>query len=182
LKTSKSLFLLLAVVVIIILVPDIREFFKNQLTMKPALEALESEIFLKDEDYNIELKGVNTYDINLSELKGGNIFLNFWGTWCQPCIEEWPTIQDLYDDKKDNMNFVLVAMQDKYDSITEFLKQNNYSVPVYIATSPLPEKFLVRIFPTTFIIDKNGQILKREDGSEDWNSDKNREYIDFVTK
>jgi len=150
--------------------------------MKPALEALENEVFLSENDYNIELKGINTYDINFSELKGGNIFLNFWGTWCKPCIEEWPTIQDLYDDKKNELNFVLIAMQDKEDSIVEFLNKNKYYAPVYIAKSPLPEKFLVRIFPTTFIIDKNGQILKKEDGSEDWNSDKNREYIDFVTK
>jgi len=182
LKTSRSLLLIIAVVLVVVLVPDIREFFKSQLTMKPALEMLEKEVFLKDDDYNIELKGVNTHDINFSELKGGNIFLNFWGTWCPPCIDEWPTIQDLYDDKKNELSFVLIAMQDKENVVVEFLKHNNYSVPVYIATSPLPEKFLVRIFPTTFIIDKNGQILKKEDGSEDWNSDKNREYIDFITR
>lgn len=60
------------------------------------------------------------------------------------------------------MDFVLIAMQDKEEDVAKFLKEGNYTVPVYIATSPLPDKFLVKIFPSTFILDKTGRILKKK--------------------
>ncbi len=62
---------------------------------------------------NLQLKGVNVPDANLADFKDKVCFLKFLGTWCPPCRAEFPSIQKLYDSKKDKVQFVLIAMQDQ---------------------------------------------------------------------
>ena len=145
--------------------------------------AIESAVTLKDEDYDVQLKGINVPSTNLKNLKGNKlVFLNFWGTWCAPCREEWPTIQDLYEARKDKIDFVLIAMQDKEEDVVKFMKEKGYTAPVYIAQSPVSKNILPKSFPTTFLLDKNGRILLKEDASKDWNSKSVNDFIDNVTQ
>ena len=73
-------------------------------------------------------------------------------------------------------------MQDQEEDVKKFLKDNNYTAPVYIAESPLDPKILPTVFPTTFLIGKDGRILKKEDSSMDWSKESTLEFIDNVTK
>ena len=73
-------------------------------------------------------------------------------------------------------------MQDKEEDVVKFLKDNNYTVPVYIAQSPVTANVLPKVFPTTFLLDKNGRILLKEDASKDWNSKSVHEFIDNIVK
>ena len=145
--------------------------------------AIESAVTLQDSDYDVQLKGINVPSTNLKNLKGNKlVFLNFWGTWCAPCREEWPTIQDLYEARKDKIDFVLIAMQDKEEDVIKFIKEKGYTAPVYIAQSPVSKNILPKAFPTTFLLDKNGRILLKEDASKDWNSKSVNDFIDNVTQ
>ena len=147
------------------------------------IAAIENAVTLQDADLDIELKGINAPNTNLKTLKGNKlIFLNFWGTWCPPCREEWPTIQKLYDSKKDKIDFVLIAMQDEEEKVRKFMADNKYTAPVYIAQTPISNNVLPKVFPTTFLLDKNGRILLKEDASKDWNSKSTHEFIDNFTK
>lgn len=160
----------------IFFIPSVRDFVSNQFF---PVATIEKAISLEDSDYNVQLKGINVPDANLKDFKGKKVvFLNFWGTWCEPCRREWPTIQALYEAKKDKMDFVLIAMQDKEDNVRAFLKENTYSVPVYLAESPISNNILPKSFPTTFILDKNGHILQKEDATKDWNSKSVHEFLE----
>jgi hypothetical protein len=78
------------------------------------------------------------------------------------------------------MDFVLIAMQDEEQNIREFLKENHYTAPVYIAQSPISESLLPKVFPTTFIINKKGEILYKEEASKDWYSPDTLKFLNSV--
>ncbi len=108
----------------------------------------------------------------LSNYKGKVVFLNFWATWCPPCKEEMPTIEELYKEFGENKNDVIILGitnpvteenpngQDKnIDEIKYFLQENNYSFPtVFDKTGIYFDNFKIRAFPTTYIIGKDGEI------------------------
>lgn len=172
--------IVIAFIAVLFLFPEVKLKLKDLFF---PVAAIENAVTLQDSDMDIELKGINAPNTNLKNLKGDKlIFLNFWGTWCPPCREEWPTIQKLYDAKKGKIDFVLIAMQDEEEKVVKFMKDNNYSVPVYIAQSPISNTVLPKVFPTTFLLDKNGRILLKEDASKDWNSKSVHQFIDTFTK
>ncbi|PZU83112.1 MAG: TlpA family protein disulfide reductase [Chryseobacterium sp.] len=174
--------IIIAAVSAFALIKPLRDFVSEQIAMSPTVAKINDETTLSDEVLNIDLKGINTSSTNLKNLRGKVLFLNFWGTWCPPCRTEWPTIEKLYQLKKDKMEFALIAMQDQEEDVKKFLKENNYTAPVYIAESPLDPKVLPVAFPTTYLIGKDGRILKKEDSSMDWSKDSVLEFIDNVTK
>ena len=180
LKKNALYLIVIAMVAVVFLFPSVQTKLKELFL---PVAAIESAVTLKDEDYDVQLKGINVPSTNLKNLKGNKlVFLNFWGTWCAPCREEWPTIQNLYEARKDKIDFVLIAMQDKEEDVIKFMKEKGYTAPVYIAQSPVSKNILPKSFPTTFLLDKNGRILLKEDASKDWNSKSVNDFIDNVTQ
>lgn len=182
LKKNLVYAILLLVVLAFALIKPLREFVSSQFAMSATVDKVVAESSFSDEDFDIDLKGINTPNAKLSDFKGQIVFLNFWGTWCAPCRTEWPSIEALYQSKNSKMAFVLIAMQDKEDDVKRFVTENHYTAPVYIAESPLTPKMLPNVFPTTYIVGRNLQILKKEDSTLDWNSDSSQAFVDSVTK
>jgi thiol-disulfide isomerase/thioredoxin len=162
---------ILNIVFIIIIIAVVFSPFRNFLEKIQSTSA-ESQFStikkLSPEQYNIELKGMNTKDINFTDLKGKKIFLNFWGTWCPICVKEMPDIQELYNKKRNEYHFVLIYMKDKRQEVEEYLQKNQYTFPVYEAVSPIEISLLPRSFPTTVLIDEQGNIKEKIEGARDW--------------
>lgn len=179
-KKNLLYLLVTALLLTVLFVPGIRAYLSK--TFLP-VATIDKAVTLADSDYDIQLKGINTTDANLKDFKGKKLlFLNFWGTWCAPCRKEWPSVEKLYSLRKDKVDFVLIAMQDKEEDVRKFLAENHYTGPVYIAQSPISDNLLPKAFPTTFLLDKNGRILQKEDATKDWSSESVLQFIDHVAK
>ena len=171
--------LILILLAVVAFVPGVKDYLKK--TFLP-VATVEQAVTVEESDLDVKLKGINTADTNLKEFRGKKlVFLNFWGTWCAPCRTEWPSIEKLYKAKNKQMDFVLIAMMDKEEEVKKFVENNQYTAPVYIAESPINGKILPRVFPTTFILDKNGRILKKETSSKDWNTSSVVNFINNVS-
>lgn len=128
--------------------------------------------------FNTNLTAIyDANDISLNELKGKVIFINYWATWCPPCIAEMPSIQSLYNDYKDKIAFIFITSDTKIKT-TEFYQKNDYSLPTYNLTSGIAPEINTRSLPTTFIIDKNGKLALKETGASNWNNVKVRQLLD----
>ncbi|MFS4454572.1 redoxin family protein [Maribacter sp. 2304DJ31-5] len=109
--------------------------------------------------------------------RGEVTFLSYWATWCPPCIAELPSIQKLYADYGDKINFVLITNENP-KIIQEFLEEKQYDIPVVLPQMETPKVLSERSIPTNYIIDKAGQIIVKEQGAADWNSEKVRGILD----
>ena len=99
----------------------------------------------------------------LAAHRGEVILVNFWATWCGPCIIEIPDLQRLYDTYQDRGLTVLgVSVEDGEDDLVrEFVAEYTMTYPVAISMEMADEFGGVYGLPTTFVIDKNGQIVER---------------------
>ncbi len=107
--------------------------------------------------------------IDISKQKGKVIFINFWATWCPPCVAEMPSIDKLKAElHNENMLFLMVDVDDNYKKSSRFMASNKYSLPVYTPASEIPESLLSGAIPTTIIIDKEGRVIGRHEGAGDY--------------
>ena len=136
-----------------------------------------SDKVIEEADYDWDLKGINTADYNFENAKGKVAFINYWATWCPPCREEMPSIQKLYIDYKDKVEFVFITKEDA-ETVNSFLNKKNYSLPSYNEKSKSPSEFYYSSIPTTFVLNKKGEIVDYVVGSANWNTSSFRKKLD----
>lgn len=141
----------------------------------PSVENTKNRVVV--EDYKWDLKGINTEDFNFENAKEKVVFVNFWATWCPPCRAEMQSIQNLYDDYKNEVIFIFQT-DEKPTVVKDFLTKKKYSLPSYnIYTNP-PTEFTVSSIPATYLLNKKGEIVIHKVGAANWNSDKMRKLLD----
>jgi cytochrome c biogenesis protein CcmG, thiol:disulfide interchange protein DsbE len=118
--------------------------------------------------------------VTLSQLKGKVVVLNFWATWCPPCIEEMPSLVTMQQRMKDRGITVLaVSIDDDGDAYHRFLKEHKVDVlTVRDSAKKAPSLYGTFKWPETYIIDRSGVVRRKFIGAVDWNS---REVDDFLT-
>jgi peroxiredoxin len=108
---------------------------------------------------------MNRKEVRLSDLKGRIVVLNFWATWCGPCVAEMPFFQQSFDRYKSNadVRFFAVSIDHVLPAVRPFIQKNGYFVPMAYE-SGAAELFGVRSIPMTVIIDRDGLIQYQERG------------------
>ncbi len=143
----------------------------------PSMTKEESRITLGESDYQWNITDNKGIPVDTNSFQGEVVFLNFWATWCPPCIAELPEIQKIYDAYGDRVKFVLISNQNPSE-VEEFLNDKSYSLPIYYGGENLPEKLSVSSIPTTFIIAKDGSIVSKKTGAVNWDSKSTRKIFD----
>jgi DsbE subfamily thiol:disulfide oxidoreductase len=121
----------------------------------------------------LSLRDTTGKTYTLSALRGSVVFINFWASWCQPCKEEMPSLQALYNRFKGDPRFRLVTIlyRDDYERARALMKEGNYEFPVYLDTEGRSAvAYGVTGVPETYIVDKKGILREKVIGPADWNS------------
>ncbi|MGH7906376.1 MAG: peroxiredoxin family protein [Candidatus Binataceae bacterium] len=127
------------------------------------------------------LQDLNGRTVSLKSLRGKVVFLNVWATWCGPCREEMPSIETLYNEFKNNKNFVILAIsQDTAGEsvVKQYVDSNGYHFEVLLdPQNTVGEEYNVSGVPETFIIDRDGRIVAHHMGAFDWSRADFREAL-----
>ena len=141
------------------------------------LQAIKEETAIID----FELKDLDGNNIKLSSIKGKVVLLNFWATWCPPCRAEMPSMQKLYDKFKDKgLELLAVNLQEDLQVVKDFADNSGFTFPILLdSNGEVGGIYGARSIPTTYIIDKKGNVIAGAVGGKDWYSP---EVIKFFEK
>lgn len=109
----------------------------------------------------VELEYLSGAKGSLHDFKGKVVLVNFWATWCPPCIAEMPSLQALQDSLgSDRFVVVGIATQDEKKDVEDFLKSSKITFPILLDFyGELSRKLEVSGYPETFLLDKAGRFL-----------------------
>ncbi len=138
----------------------------------------------KAEDFVLELNGKPAH---LSDLRGKVVVLNFWATWCPPCVEETPALNRLQQYIASRNGVVVGVAADEDQAIYEkFLREKGVIFTTYRDPgtkdehSPIAQEYGTAMYPETYIIDRKGVIVRKIIGTQDWNSPELLAYFDAI--
>jgi len=103
--------------------------------------------------HQLEYKDLNGNTIELSDFKGKHILVNFWATWCAPCLKEFPVLDEAYNTLKDDFVFIMVSDQ-SIDKIKAFAGNKPYQF-IYTKTNNLLLNGIATL-PQSFVLDRDG--------------------------
>ena len=129
-------------------------------------------------DFNLHLMNEDGKMISLAEFKGKVIFMNMWATWCPPCIAEMPNINKLHNEVGNEVAFVMVSLDDDFETAKAFNKRKSFNLPIYTLQSNRPPMYQSSTVPTTYVIDANGQLVLTHKGMANYNTSKFKEFLD----
>lgn len=109
--------------------------------------------------------------------QGKPVFISYWATWCPPCLAELPSIQKLYTDYHEEVDFILITNEEQ-QKVRRFIDKNPYDLPLYTPRMSPPEKLQGQRIPTNYLIDAKGKIIIKETGAADWNSERLRGVLE----
>ena len=119
------------------------------------------------------LKTLGGKDASLSDYQGKIVFLNFWATWCPPCREEVPSMENLYQKFKDQ-DFAILAidLRESQETVEKFVQENGLNFTVLLdPKGKIGSAYMVANIPTTYLLDKKGEIIGKIIGGRDWDSE-----------
>ena len=118
---------------------------------------------------NIKLVDLNNEPIDLKQYQGKKIFLNFWATWCKPCIVEMPSIERAQKELAEEDYIFLLASDEPIGRIKRFQATKDFNLKFIRVETPFPDIGILSL-PTTLIIDEQGKIALNQIGALEWDA------------
>ena len=165
---------------------DLSILYLKEVIEAPKLEApsLEDmEVTTIDFESNmLQFTDLDNNIFTIQDFKGKNLFINYWATWCNPCLAEMPYMAELYEKYNNEENIVFLFLsREKLKTIKNYIPKDEslQKLPIYkIITDD--EFFATSGIPTTFIINSSGEVLVKDLGTAFWNDESVFKFIDSL--
>jgi len=120
----------------------------------------------------------------LSSYRGEVVILNFWATWCPPCREEMPSMENLYQRfKDDGLEILAVDIGESAGTVRQFVQNFGYTFPILMDTNNrVASIYGIQAIPTSLILDREGRIIARIVGSIYWDTPRMIDAFDALLK
>ena len=141
--------------------------------------ALEEE---RQASYDFWLEDFDGNRVEFSSFNGEVVFMNFWATWCPPCVAEMPDIHDLYLKQKEDVRFVMISLDQDEAKALAFIDRKEFEFPVYFLRSSLPPTYNTHSIPTTYVLDREGIIKVENQGMAKYDTDSFNEFLQALSK
>jgi len=129
-------------------------------------------------DFALEATDLDGMRVSFADFRGEVLVLNFWATWCGPCIAEMPSLAGLREKTEGaGVRFACVTREKEMDKVRAFVEKRGLALPVYVLEGEPPEVFRTRGIPATFILDRAGMIAMRHIGAARWDAES---VVNFV--
>jgi thiol-disulfide isomerase/thioredoxin len=132
-------------------------------------------------DMSADLKTLAGRGTSIDQFKGKVVFVNFWATWCPPCLIEMPSMARLYERfSKQGLQMVAISNED-LATVRSHVSRN--PVPFTVLVDPndtLAQRFGIQGIPTTFILDQEGRLIYQQVGANNWDSAEVRQKIEAL--
>lgn len=159
--------------IILLLIPttrmEILPHIQRLLLFAPSPLSANDQTSLTESDFEWQYKNAHGIPTRLSKHEGKVLFINYWATWCPPCIAELPSLVKLHKEYKDKVEFIFLSNED-YILSNDFLANKGFTLKSGQIIYKQPTKLTTSSIPTTFIIDKKGKIILHKQGTARWNS------------
>ena len=158
--------------------------YLNEIIEAPKLEPPSPEdmkISTIDFESNVlQFSDLDNNIFSIQDFKGKNLFINYWATWCNPCLAEMPYMAELYEKYKNEDDIVFLYLsREELNTIKNYIPKDEslQKLPIYkIITDD--EFFATSGIPTTFIINSDGKVIVKDLGSAFWNDESVYKFID----
>lgn len=149
----------------------------TRLTLKdPEMEAAGSDqarnIFVSDG----ELLSASGEKMRLTDFKGRPMVINFWASWCVPCLAEFPSILELRDEVGDEAAFLFITREPE-EKFQAFLEGRENTADFYKQLSKMPKPLAHSAIPATFIVNASGDVVFSKSGAADWSDEATVEKV-----
>ena len=155
---------------------DVAAFFQRGL-LETGLMKPNELTQTRSASYDFQLINEGGRTLNFSEFEGQTVFINFWATWCPPCIAEMPDIHDLYEKVGSEVSFVMVSVDEHRDKALRFVDKKKFEFPIFFLKKGLPDTYNTHSIPTTYVISPNGEIVAEQHGLSKYDTKNFREFL-----
>jgi thiol-disulfide isomerase/thioredoxin len=170
---------------------DYKKYYKelsilylNEVIEAPKLEAPSTEDMkvttIDFESNMLQFTDLDNNIFNIQDFEGKNLFINYWATWCNPCLAEMPYMAELYEKYQNNEDIIFLYLsREELKTIKNYIPKDEslQNLPIFkIITDD--EFFATSGIPTTFIVNSKGQVVVKDVGSAFWNDQSVFKFID----
>ena len=117
-------------------------------------------------------------EATLADYQGQYLLVNFWATWCPPCVAVMPGINNLYQEvKDDNVEFIMLSVDQDFEKARKFRKKKGFEFEIYQLAGPIPQMYNSNSIPTTYVIDADGNLALTHLGMGDFDTKDFKQFL-----